>query len=384
MPAARRPTIPTQTLAQIQDDKSRHPARPTGHWPTLLLAGAALGAGLQTGASTAALACLLAAAALLARQAWELRRRQRQLELIGELLHCINPHLGLQHSLQRMQELTRQFFGASCCSLELPGSGGQPTCPGTQPDTLQRIRVALPWQQAHAQLILAGERAWRRRDRQLLEEIAKQAYARLERIEQIDRLCAQAAERERERLGLDLHDRVIQPYIGLKLALEALHTQARQGKAVEPGLRSVLAMTTEVIKDLRTQMRRIDTDRPERAQPATELVRQARRMGRQAGLQVSVRGAGPLAISQRLRQELSELIREGLSNIRRHTRARKGEIELHSDGRWLGLRIANEGLPARADFAPRSISLRAQALGGWAQVHTEAGGRTSVHVHIPL
>jgi hypothetical protein len=223
----------------------------------------------------------------------------------------------------------------------------------------------------------------------------------------------------------------MQPYIGLKLALEAL--QSRQGQALAAGLQSLVAMTEQVIDGLRGDLRRLgprtadapargaarlattQTDHPAdrpadhpsnhesngkangkandkanhqatdpAGQLADELAQQARLMHQLHGVNIAVRGPVPAALSQRLRQEVSQFIREGLSNIRRHTLARAGEIELRCDGQQLGLRISNEGLAARGDFAPRSISQRARALGGWSEVRSEAGQRTAVHVTIPL
>jgi signal transduction histidine kinase len=232
----------------------------------------------------------------------------------------------------------------------------------------------------------------------LLERIAQLAYAPLERLGQLEQLSAQTAERERQRLGLDLHDRVMQPYIGLKLALEALQT--RRGKCLAAGLQSIVAMTGQVIDSLRGDLRRLAPPAADASAAAADLAtfpsddqagrladdlaEQAQLMHRLHGVRIAVRGPVPEALSQRLRHEVSELIREGLSNIRRHTRARTGEIELRCDGRSLGLRISNEAGSGRCDFAPRSISQRAQALGGWSEVRTEAGQRTAVHVTIPL
>jgi len=356
--------------------------------------------------------------------------------LIGQLLRCLNPHLGLQHSADRMLQLTQQFFGASHCHLDLPDPSARDRAvrlhePPEQPDALERISVALPWQQRQAHLQLSSRRAWSGRERRMLERVAHLAYAPLERIGQLEQLSAQAGERERQRLGLDLHDRVMQPYIGLKLALEAL--QSRQGQALAAGLQSLVAMTEQVIDGLRGDLRRLgprtadapargaarlattQTDHPAdrpadhpsnhesngkangkandkanhqatdpAGQLADELAQQARLMHQLHGVNIAVRGPVPAALSQRLRQEVSQFIREGLSNIRRHTLARAGEIELRCDGQQLGLRISNEGLAARGDFAPRSISQRARALGGWSEVRSEAGQRTAVHVTIPL
>jgi signal transduction histidine kinase len=224
----------------------------------------------------------------------------------------------------------------------------------------------------------------------VLERIAQLAYAPLERLAQLEQLSAHSAERERQRLGLDLHDRVMQPYIGLKLALEALQT--RHGKGLAAGLQSIVAMTEQVIGSLRGDLRRLapgPADAPAQTtlqthKLADDLAEQAQLMHQLHGVRIAVRGPVPEALSQRLRHEVSEFIREGLSNIRRHTQARSGEIELRCDGRRLGLRISNEAPAAHCDFAPRSISQRAQALGGWSEVRAEAGRRTAVHVTIPL
>ena len=367
-------------------------------WPAALVAGLALSAGLL--APAAALAGLLVATGLLAWQTHQLQRQRSELELIGQLLRCVNPHLGLEHSAGRMLRLTEQFFGASHCGLDLPGEPARDRAVGLreQPDALQRISVALPWQHGQARLQLTGRRAWSQRERRVLEQIAQLAYAPLERLAQLEQLSAGAGERERQRLGLNLHDRVMQPYIGLKLALEALQT--RPSRQLAAGLQSIVAMTEQIIDGLRGDLRRLAPDDADAPMPASQLstiptgpqadtlahdlTEQARLMHRLHGVRIAVRGPVPKALSQRLRHEVSEFIREALSNIRRHTHARSGEIELRCDGQSLGLRISNEAAAVRSDFAPRSISQRAQALGGWSEVRAEAGQRTAVHVTIPL
>ena len=367
-------------------------------WLAALVAGLALGIGLL--APAAALAGLLVATGLLTWQTHQLQRQRSELELIGQLLRCVNPHLGLEHSAGRMLRLTEQFFGASHCGLDLPGEPARDRAVGLreQPDALQRISVALPWQHGQARLQLTGRRAWSQRERRVLEQIAQLAYAPLERLAQLEQLSAGAGERERQRLGLNLHDRVMQPYIGLKLALEALQT--RPSRQLAAGLQSIVAMTEQIIDGLRGDLRRLAPDDADAPMPASQLstiptgpqadtlahdlTEQARLMHRLHGVRIAVRGPVPKALSQRLRHEVSEFIREALSNIRRHTHARSGEIELRCDGQSLGLRISNEAAAVRSDFAPRSISQRAQALGGWSEVRAEAGQRTAVHVTIPL
>lgn len=44
----------------------------------------------------------------------------------------------------------------------------------------------------------------------------------IDNIRLVDRLASAAAEEERRRIARDLHDRIVQPYIGLQLGLAAV------------------------------------------------------------------------------------------------------------------------------------------------------------------
>jgi signal transduction histidine kinase len=75
------------------------------------------------------------------------------------------------------------------------------------------------------------------------------------------------------------------------------------------------------------------------------------------------------------------MIVEGLSNIRRHTQSERAFIGLEcQDGRII-MRIENDG-SAPKPFNPRSISERAEALGGRAYVETFGDYGTSVIVEV--
>jgi signal transduction histidine kinase len=88
-------------------------------------------------------------------------------------------------------------------------------------------------------------------------------------------------------------------------------------------------------------------------------------------------------VDSRLCEEIIYIVREGLSNIRRHTSASYAAIGLVARQGWLMLRIENDhGGAAPAPFQPRSLAERASALGG--SVRVETGATTSVQVRIPL
>ena len=87
----------------------------------------------------------------------------------------------------------------------------------------------------------------------------------------------------------------------------------------------------------------------------------------------------------RLTAEVLQIVREGLSNICRHTSARRGAVLLRCSERFLLIEINNESCgKAPPTFLPRSISARAAALGGTASVRQGPHGSTVVCVEIPV
>ena len=87
-----------------------------------------------------------------------------------------------------------------------------------------------------------------------------------------------------------------------------------------------------------------------------------------------------------MQHEVIQMIREGLSNVRRHTTADRATIHLRQDEGKLLLEIINDsdgdgGNTCR--FSPRSIGERATELGG--RVRAERRGRhTVVAVELPI
>ena len=68
----------------------------------------------------------------------------------------------------------------------------------------------------------------------------------------VDRLASDAAEAERQRIVHDLHDSVIQPYIGLQMGFAALRQKLAGGNAaVIDDLDRLLVLTSEEIRQLR-------------------------------------------------------------------------------------------------------------------------------------
>ncbi len=119
--------------------------------------------------------------------------------------------------------------------------------------------------------------------------------------------------------------------------------------------------------------------------PMVALRRQAAQIKEFYGIDIALTVAGELDMSDRLAAEVFQIVNEGMSNIRKHSDARRGFIQLTCAKGTLAIRIDNECLdgPVGA-FTPNSMAERAAALGGRAEVVQTASGITSVQIEIPI
>lgn len=221
----------------------------------------------------------------------------------------------------------------------------------------------------------------------VLVQIAEQISPSVENAFLRERLATEAAETERARIGRDLHDSAIQPYIGLKFGLEAVQRRAGPDNPVAIDLANLVLMATKELITMREVISGLrGAPGSGGAMLSNAVRRQASRFGQLFGIAVVVEIEGDMPVSRRIAGELFHIVAEGLSNIRRHTKARRAWIKLSAADGLLVLGIRNEADPnelAAIDFTPVSLSERAAALGG--DVEIEHGpSSTTVTVRVPI
>ena len=221
----------------------------------------------------------------------------------------------------------------------------------------------------------------------VLVQIAEQISPSVENAFLRERLATEAAETERARIGRDLHDSAIQPYIGLKFGLEAVQRRAGPDNPVAIDLANLVLMATKELTTMREVISGLrGAPGSGGAMLSNAVRRQASRFGQLFGITVVVEIEGDMPVSRRIAGELFHIVAEGLSNIRRHTKARRAWIKLSAADGLLVLSIRNEIDPndsAVADFTPVSLSERAAALGGHVEVDHDTT-RTTVTVRVPI
>ncbi len=237
--------------------------------------------------------------------------------------------------------------------------------------------------------IIGGKHRFDYADVDFVLQVMEQVTRVLENIRLVDSLASDAAGTERRKIAQDIHDSVIQPYIGLQFGLAAVKQKLVTGADVRGEVEELLALTSGEIADLRSYvggLRRGETPR-DIFLPAVR--RFASKFSAATGLNVEIRGSDDLPIYDRLAAELFQMIEEGLSNVRRHSTSSYARIDIAVNDGHLEMQLRNERLKrlGEASFTPRSITDRAAALGGQTFVYTEKSDQkldTVVRVEIPL
>ena len=223
-------------------------------------------------------------------------------------------------------------------------------------------------------------------DALFLAHLMEQIFPVIETIEVLDRMASEAAATERLKFALDLHDTAVQPYIGLRMGLCALRKKATADNPLREDLDKLASVADGVIADLRRYAGAVKHS----ANSPCGLVlphlhRQAERIKGLYGIEIAITVDGQVQLDDRMTAEVLQLVGEGLNNICKHTQARHGSIRLGCKNGQLQLRIENEACEESfTKFLPRSITERAAALGGRAQVRQCASGGTAVLVEIPI
>jgi len=250
-------------------------------------------------------------------------------------------------------------------------------------------------------LLVSARRAaaFRMDDARFLLQLADQITPVLEHIRLIDCMASEAADEERRRIARTVHDRVIQPYLGLQMGLIGVRrllqpvlndktgTATEEGRRAVTALEQLVAMARDGVEELRQYVYGLRRTTARGDALVDSLLRYAARFEAVTGIHVSIINRLTAAnINDRLSGEIFQIAAEALSNIRRHTTATAVTLTIESIPKGsIAIRIEN---PAAADtanhhFIPRSISERAESLGGHACVSC-IDGATVVQVEIPL
>ncbi len=173
---------------------------------------------------------------------------------------------------------------------------------------------------------------------------------------------------DRERIARDLHDTVIQDVFGTALSLQSIAVQAPVDIAAR--IIELVDRQDHIIKELRTAIFGLTSSEGREASTQTVALALIDEAVEALGFRPNVRFSGAIdtVSGSTIKAELLPTLREALSNVARHARATRVEVELiYADGH-LTLRVTDDGvgIPGEATLGNglKNMAARATKLGG--------------------
>ena len=232
-------------------------------------------------------------------------------------------------------------------------------------------------------------------DQKVIETLAGYAAVAIENARLYQQNQRLAILEERERIGIDLHDGIIQSIYAVGLTLE--HSRYLLDDKDVPASRERLGEAIDglnmIIKDIRNYIMDL---RPERFQ-GTDLSTALARLTRE--FQANTLAEVDLDYDARLNGQLDErtavtafhIVQEALANAAKHAAATHLDVNVRSEDSTILLKIRDNGRGFTQDATDRrlghglsNMALRARAIGGELSVSSAPGEGTEVVAELPF
>jgi signal transduction histidine kinase len=367
------------------------------------------------------LAAVAGAAIADARLIADLQRRERWRDAVLEVTTSVIGAGGVPRARARVAEVARTLLGGDGAAIVVPERDGPKVVTSIRdaPAVGQRpagapvdevLRDGVPVRTDRSELfegaavwvpLIEGDRVvaalgvgrstpWTASDADQLELFAAQASlavaheratADLRRLELIE---------DRERIGRDLHDTVIQRLFATGLGLQALARRVEDQPEVATRLANAVDEVDATVKEIRSTIFALQSP-PEVRSVRSDVLRVCDEIATLLSRPPRVRFHGPVdtAVPPGLADHLVPVVREALTNVAKHARAEDVEVDLVVEGSDLRLVVRDDGVGGVV-VRPGGLGLgnlhdRATTCGGTLEVVTPAGGRgTEIRWRVPL
>jgi signal transduction histidine kinase len=229
-------------------------------------------------------------------------------------------------------------------------------------------------------------------DQTLVERFAAHAGLAIENARLSERVQALAVVEERERIGRDLHDGIIQRIYGVTLGLDDVPQIAlRDPRAAAERVDRAIDSLHDAIREMRTFIYGLRPGIDDEGSMGSALESLAEETRLNTAMQIEVTADMVVGLSPTVRGELLSIAREALSNAARHAAATRATLQIGEAGGELRLEIADDGtgFDTRAAASDGHHGLanmrrRAESLGGSLVLESAPGRGTRIIVTVPL
>lgn len=211
----------------------------------------------------------------------------------------------------------------------------------------------------------------------------------LDHLKLTGKISSDAAELERHRIALDIHDSIIQPYIALQLGITSLRYKLHEQQTITSyDVDRLYELTQSGIVDLRNYTRGLKNGNGNEPAFFPALERFIGKFSEATGIQIIFdyeKSIGTV-LEGRLSAALFQMICEGLSNVRKHTQSKRIWLSLNLTGKFISLMIENEGaiVENKQLFLPKSLAQRTALHGGVVSVIPKPAGGVAIQIEIPV
>jgi len=239
----------------------------------------------------------------------------------------------------------------------------------------------------------AGGAEFTPKDQRLVEVFALHAAIAIENARLHQQVAGYAIVQERDRIGRDLHDGIIQSLYAVSLSLEDVPEMMTTSPGEAEGrVDAAIDSLHASIRELRNFIYGLRPEALDGADVAAGIVALAEQFGYNTLVDVEL-DVDPDAgddISPEHGAELLQLVREALSNAARHARARRLVVTfLHEDG-GTSLVLADDGVGFDASAAVPvghdglgNMRARAEGIGATLRIESTPGEGTRIIVRLP-
>lgn len=225
----------------------------------------------------------------------------------------------------------------------------------------------------------------------LLRQFARHASLAIEFARARDEVQRLSLLEDRERIGRDLHDTVIQRLFASGLSLQAVARRFQGTPEAADRIDDVVEELDDVIRQIRTTIFALQHD-VSRDSLRAEMLSLVRSLQGALGFPPQVHFHGPVdtMVDREVAEQTLPVLREALTNVIKHARASEVRIELvvEREPPELRLEVIDDGvgLPASTGggFGLESLRERARVLGGRFEVSTVDEDGTRLVWAVPL
>ena len=239
-----------------------------------------------------------------------------------------------------------------------------------------------------------GEDEFTERDERLIGTLAAHAAMAIENAHFYERVRRQAVLDERERIGMDLHDGIIQSIYAVGLSLE-LGQMVLKESAAEAGEHITSAITglDKIIRDIRSYIMDLQPTRIQDDPLSIALEQLVREFRANTLVQVNLDIASDIEdeLADNCRLALFHITQEALANVAKHAHASVVQVKLDRLQSWVVLGIKDDGVGFNSDniggipgHGLSNMAVRTHSLGGDLTVSSEPGKGASVQAVIPI